>query len=578
MLVYVTAFIDIYSEDTPYIKTIDQRIEKFRYLAESGLPIALFLSPNVQEKVAPILEQHPNVRLITTMNYEDLPVYQMYANHPSQPLIQKPAYGSKEKDTIPYLILQNSKSTFVDITIQTNLFPDATHYAWIDFSIFHVISEKQTIQRLLQIYATERHWPKKILIFPGCHEKEKYPKEYLLNQPCWRFCGGFFLGDKESLEEFHSISKKHLQWFLNTHHILPWEVNIWASMEIEERWNPSVYMANHNDSMIVVPNEYVDSDYLYPYANYYKTSLLTIAEKEHTTQTTLTIPQDDTLYSFTPSSTSFLMYKGIPFLNTRFVNYNLTPQGAYIIHDTSGNLRTKNLLSVCNPETYEPMLQHLYNSENLSLPSYSPTIQGLEDIRLYEEQGNLKILATQRMYSADGKNRMLRATLQLQSRELSEIEVLMPPEDTACEKNWIPLPTQDIFIYGWHPYQIGIVNYETKQLERMTVKKMPSHFERLRGSSVPFLHEGQLMCMVHFSEETCPRTYYHQIVKLDQYTYLPKQISQPFRFRGKGIEFCIGFTIQARDGSPLAHAWVSHHDKDPVHYTFSMEDIKFFDV
>ena len=86
------------------------------------------------------------------------------------------------------------------------------------------------------------------------------------------------------------------------------------------------------------------------------------------------------------------------------------------------------------------------------------------------------------------------------------------------------------------------------------------------------------MCMVHFSEETCPRTYYHQIVKLDQYTYLPKEISQPFRFRGKGIEFCIGFTIQVRKGTPLAHAWVSQHDKDPVHYTFSMEGIKLFDV
>lgn len=574
MLVYVTSFIDIYPTH-PVTKSIDHRIEKFRYLAESGVPIALYVSPTIQEKIQDILTQHPNVHLVTTMTLEDLPVYQMYANHPHHALIQRPAYGNKEKDTIPYLILQNSKSTFVDITIQTNLFPDATHYAWIDFSIFHVISQKETMQRLLQIYATERHWPSQILVFPGCHEKGKYAKELMLNQPCWRFCGGFFLGDKQSLQEFHNNSTKHLQWFLNTFQILPWEVNIWASMEIENDWKPDVYMSNHNDSMIVVPNEYNDPAYTYPYASYYKTPILTIGDIPNTIQTPFPIPEDETLGCFTPSSTSYICFQGVHILNTRFVNYNLTPQGAYIIHDTSGNLRTKNLLSICNPETLDPLFQELYNTDYLSLPVYSPSIQGLEDIRLYVEEDKLKILATQRMYSPDQKNRMFRANLSLPSKGLEFPQILEPPQDTSCEKNWIPLPTPGTFIYGWHPYQIGTIN-ESNQLTIQTIHAMPRHFERIRGSSVPFPYNNQLMCMVHFSEETCPRTYYHQMVILDSVSYLPKQISQPFRFRGKGIEFCIGFTIQTCNGK--AHAWTSHHDKDPVHYMFSMEGIKFFDV
>jgi hypothetical protein len=582
MLVYVTSFLDIYPENSS-TKTVEQRIEHFRALAESGAPIALYISPNIQERIQDILIQYPNVRLISTMTLEDLPLYQMYINHPQQALIQKPLYGSKEKDTIPYLILQNSKATFLDLTIQTNLYPDATHYAWIDFSIFHVISQKETIQRLLQIYATERHWPTPLLAFPGCHEKGKYPKEFLLNQPCWRFCGGFFLGDKESIQEFHTISTNHFQWFLNTYQVLPWEVNIWASMELENDWKPDIYMANHDDSMIVVPNEYNDPLYVYPHSSYYKTPLLTIAEKEGATQTPLTFPQKDELDGFVPSSTSYMCFQGVHLLNTRFVNYNLTPQGAYIIHDTSGNLRTKNVLSICNPMTLDPLTQIVYNTERLPLRVHSMTIQGLEDIRMYIQEGKLKVLATQRMYSTNHTNRMFSAELNLPHGTLSEFQILQPPTQSSCEKNWIPLPTKDTFIYQWHPYTIGKVriNYktDTNDFEIEKTYATPSHFERIRGSSVPFLYKGQLWCMVHFSEETCPRTYYHQMVILDSQTYLPVQISQPFRFRGKGIEFCIGFTIQTTGlGPEKAHAWTSHHDKDPVHYTFSMEGIKFFVV
>lgn len=581
MLVYVTAFLDIYPTRNT-IKSVETCIGHFKTLAASSVPIALYISPNLVSTIQPILEEYSNVRLITTISLEDLSLYHSYVNHPNYENIQRPIYGNEEKDTIPYLILQNSKPQFLDMTIQTNLFPDATHYAWIDFSIFHIITHVQTIQKLLHIYAYDRKWPSPLLVFPGCHEKNKYAAENLINQPCWRFCGGFFVGDKESIQAFHSKATRRFQWCINTHSVIPWEVNIWASMEIEDNWAPDVYMANHNDSMIVVPNEYNDPAYMYPHASYYNLPILTIAEIPQTRHLPLTLPFCE---GYTPSSTSYILYNDIHLLNTRYVNYNLTPQGAYIIHDSSGNLKTRNLITICDADTLEPKNQMFYNTEELPLTVHTQTIQGLEDIRLYIQDNNIKILATQRMYSPNQTNRMLTAKLTLPHGILSDFQILQPPTPTSCEKNWTPLPASDMFIYQWHPYQIGVVkiNYQTdtNDLHITMTHTTPDHFARIRGSSVPFHYKNKIWCMVHLSEETCPRTYYHQIVILDSQTYLPQQISQPFRFRGKGIEFCIGFTIETVAESempPLAHAWVSHHDKDPVHYIFPLDGIQLFDV
>ena len=66
-------------------------------------------------------------------------------------------------------------------------------------------------------------------------------------------------------------------------------------------------------------------------------------------------------------------------------------------------------------------------------------------------------------------------------------------------------------------------------------------FQHTKGSS-PF-GPDELVGMVHFSEDTKPRSYFHMMVILDKMSLKPLRYSESFVFETVGIEFCIGFRI-----------------------------------
>ena len=145
----------------------------------------------------------------------------------------------------------------------------------------------------------------------------------------------------------------------------------------------------------------------------------------------------------------------------------------------------------------------------------------------------------------------------------SNCHILEPPTETWCEKNWIPLPgtneTPD-FIYSWSPFKIGRLD-ATNKLEIICSRPVSApYFHKVRGSSV-FIRcdDGNLMGVVHFSEECHPRKYYHMLVRLDAHTFLPIECSDPFCFQHFGVEFCIGFAVY--DVNTYAF-WVSKKDND----------------
>src|SRR5665811_231980 len=111
--------------------------------------------------------------------------------------------------------------------------------------------------------------------------------------------------------------------------------------------------------------------------------------------------------------------------------------------------------------------------------------QGIEDIRLYEYEGHLRFIATQRQFSPTLQNRMIKGIIDLDTYRYKECKILEPPEPTFCEKNWIPLPEigEDAFIYKWYPYQIGRLDDKNK-LNIFLEKEMPPYFENIRGSTI----------------------------------------------------------------------------------------------
>jgi hypothetical protein len=81
--------------------------------------------------------------------------------------------------------------------------------------------------------------------------------------------------------------------------------------------------------------------------------------------------------------------------------------------------------------------------------------------------------------------------------------------------------------------------------------------------------EDRLLGVVHFSEETMPRQYYHCLVELDSNNLRPTRISKPFCFLSVGVEFCIGFTMMEEQEKYVF--WISQMDRDAAMIEVPME-------
>ena len=84
----------------------------------------------------------------------------------------------------------NSKIEFVRRAMEVGT---TSHYAWIDFSIAHVFRNSETLLYLGMLGRTQL---RKGLWFPGCWTSPSNGLDHVN----WRFCGGFFVGDRDSYQ------------------------------------------------------------------------------------------------------------------------------------------------------------------------------------------------------------------------------------------------------------------------------------------------------------------------------------------------------------------------------------------
>jgi len=422
----------------------------------------------------------------------------------------------------------NAKAEFVSQVAGRNPF-GTKHFAWIDFSIFHVLKNPLLGQRRLeQLCSTPPTYP---LVVPGCWNKQGSVSGNAIH---WRFCGGFYIGTQAAVKQFYEYHKTYLPKAFDK---CSWEVNYWAYIEQAEPTFPfSWYKADHNDSILEVPES------------------LCVQWLTKSATKTGTYPYPS-LTGYEPTSSSFLEHGDQQFLNVRYVNYRLTPEGLYMIYDSKGQIKTQNVL--LRLTGYETMSSGALLSVVTDLPTLNETIQGLEDIRIYSEGEQIRFIATQQQFCEGGKNRMTLGTLDVSNSSLSGLRIIEPPWPTRCEKNWIPVG-QGRFIYQWYPFQIGVV--QGNQLDILQTTATPAVFEKVRGSTTFHEIEEGLIGVVHWSEERKPRHYYHMLVLLDRVSLNPIRRSDPFVFGRIGIEFCIGMAVR---GSEFQF-WYSQHDRDPV--------------
>jgi len=564
-LTFVTSFVDIYKNSFED-KTVEWRFEKFKDIAETGIQICLYVSAECYLELNEFVIKYPNVKIMKQINISET----FIANHCKGIEYSLPECRNQPKDVAEYMMLINSKLEFMNDTIEKNPW-GSTHFAWIDFSISYVFHKKEETLEYLKILAKRKFIDKPFLVLPGCWNKIA-PGEVgkILDQVYWRFCGGFMLGDAGSIIQFYKLYDEYFPLFMRNYRKLVWEVNFWSWLESNTEWKPRWYWGDHNDSIIKTP---VD--------------IFTVCLKNDLTITEYNYPKIDT---YEPMQACYIYHKGQHLLNTRYVNYWYLDSGHCHIKHPDDFIISKNLLAELDEKTFMPikidgMEFREMQDDTITLLSNKCYFYGLEDIRLYEYDGKLKFIATNINYSPSGSNKMIVGEYNADTLSFSNCRITDSPYNSWCEKNWIPIVNRDengketeYFIYKWWPMEIGKLNPETYKLEIVKTHFMNApEFSRVRGST-RFIDNGNyLVGLVHFSECTLPRRYYHILVALDRESLKPLKFSDTFSFLHIGIEFCIGFHIQENESNESNSGryifWISTWDRNPMKVEIPIEKI-----
>jgi hypothetical protein len=235
-LIFTTCFFDINTDFTKD-KPPEVCFTHFTTLAQTGIQIHLFLSPCFREIYERICGHRATVRveyidkdtLHTFREIEDLDV-------------KLPSQRTEHHDTRAFLTTMNAKAELVYRTML--LHPLVSHFAWIDFSIFHVIRQKETAEYLRMLSQVRL---KASLLMPGCWTRS----DVSFDRVHWRFCGGFFLGERQAIQKLYTLYRSSFRELVQTSG-LSWEVNVWAHFEhtgLAVEWYP----AGHDDSIVRLP-------------------------------------------------------------------------------------------------------------------------------------------------------------------------------------------------------------------------------------------------------------------------------------------------------------------------------------
>jgi tetratricopeptide (TPR) repeat protein len=284
------------------------------------------------------------------------------------------------------------------------------------------------------------------------------------------------------------------------------------------------------------------------------------------------------LDNYCSSSSSIIEYNNKLLMNVRYVNYRIQSNGSYLMYGDNGSLGSEHHVKTKNGLVYLDDKYKLINSPILfdtvlkDVKTQETHIKGLEDIRLFTFKNKIHYVAVTKEYSYNENIRIILGEYDINNLKHINNHPLHPPEETWCEKNWIPINHKDeeiLFIYKWYPFQIGKLD-ENYKLNITTSYDTPKIFKHVRGSTNLVEYENKLWCITHGVKYTTPRKYYHQFVILDKDTYKPIEYSAPFYFNKYHIEYTVGFYIRNNE----AIIPFSQNDKDACMLKISMDKVK----
>ena len=617
--------------------TMEKMYKHLYFLADIRCPLILFVDQSFPDEIRDFIRKtYPNITL-SSLGHIQFPWSSPFFMESMG--FELPSCRNAEKDTFQHMWNMHSKVYCMEKALE--IYPNNPYsFLWIDYNISDICSEEwKPVQTFLFELSTRAYLPlpfQSQVVLPGCwskissetflplthslsdnsSEETTEKQDRFLNNVCWRFCGNVIWGSPLAIRYFRSLYDKYFKVFLHLSSyksdvkkkgILSWEVNFWAWLEVMiDDWNPIWYAADHNDSLFHIPNKYICSKLGERYLDYYDIS-------QRKNNDIVKIQKYDYLNEFgknyTPMSASYIFINGKHFLNTRYINYRVLENGNYWWDSEEGRtIRNKNIFSELIPDTLSPVI--FLEMKEWKIPSYKKNglSEGIEDIRLFPSESpskdifNIQFIGSTFSYSPNEKIRMIYGNYNIYSGECLDTYIVESPNDTWCEKNWIPIQRSSILsskeeeeeetletwiIYKWHPMEIGRIvdinvdvnteNIKSKKLDIQIRHNTSSFiFRNIRGSScfVKDIVEGTegLVGVVHYSEDRHPtRHYFHRLVLLDKIDFKPLKYTDPFYFCNIGVEFCIGFCNGNHSfPDPLSEYhgkyifWISQMDRDPL--------------
>lgn len=251
---FVTAYLKIYGSDYDETKTFEKRLELFMKIVELNINICLFISPEYKDIFEIISIKYNNLNIIEVLSIEDLEFTKI--GNKNADLLVLPERRNHVKDMSNYMFLMNSKIEFIKKTIDVNPFNNE-YFCWFDFSLPYIFKNIDNSLLTIKTYSESNFISTPFIVMPGCWNFKCGNIEFLKESVCWRFCGGVFMGDKNSLLSFYDVSISHFEEFLRLIEKLVWEVNYWAWLEACGYISPIWYTADHDDTIINIPSQVI---------------------------------------------------------------------------------------------------------------------------------------------------------------------------------------------------------------------------------------------------------------------------------------------------------------------------------
>jgi glycosyltransferase involved in cell wall biosynthesis/cephalosporin hydroxylase len=236
---FVTALMDL---GEPRPEPAAAYLPRLGDLAATGVPLVAFVDPSLAAEAMEAVAGHPRARVVPA-TLDETEAHRILAAHPGLAL---PAERNAAKDTRAYLTLQNAKLDFVARALVEGL-AQTRHVAWIDCGIMSLVRDRAAFAEDLRCLAP----PPTCLLAPGFWPAQAEGQP-LWQRICWRFAGGFLLGDAASVL---ALREAHLAALAEgaARGALTWEVNLWALMEARGHRFGWYAAEGHDGSLVRIP-------------------------------------------------------------------------------------------------------------------------------------------------------------------------------------------------------------------------------------------------------------------------------------------------------------------------------------